>query len=174
MLLMVHVRPERERDLEAPEQLKSHPPVPCRTYIDSYGNRCTRLVAPAGHFQLSNLFVIRDSGVQETMPWGARQSEVDALPSEALLYLLGSRYCDTDRLATKAWKLFGQTEPGWPRVQTILDYTHKRIRFGYEHARADRSASEAHAERKGVCRDFAHLAITLCRCMNIPARYSTG
>jgi len=174
LLLMVHVRPERESDLEAPEDLRLEPNIPRRTYIDSFGNRCTRLVAPAGLFKISNAFTIRDSGVQETMPWGARQAEVDDLPSEVLLFLLGSRYCDTDRLATRAWKLFGHVAPGWPRVQGILDYTHKRIRFGYDHARADRSASEGHAERKGVCRDFAHLAITLCRCMNIPARYCTG
>jgi transglutaminase-like putative cysteine protease len=174
MLLMVHVRPEREKDLEAPEQFQCNPGVPFRTYIDSFGNRCTRLVAPAGLFQISNHFVIRDTGVQESMPWGAPQAQVDSLPSDVLLFLLGSRYCDTDRLATIAWKLFGQTLPGWPRVQAILDYTHKRIKFGYEHARADRSASEGHTERKGVCRDFAHLAITFCRCMNIPARYCTG
>ena len=174
MLLMVHVRPERESYLEAPENLRFSPSVPSRTYIDSFGNRCTRLVAPAGLFQISNNFVIRDSGVQDTLPWGSRQAEVDDLPSDVLIFLLGSRYCDTDRLATNAWKLFGQIEPGWPRMQAILNYTHERIKFGYQHARADRSASEGHAERKGVCRDYAHLAITLCRCMNIPARYCTG
>jgi transglutaminase-like putative cysteine protease len=91
-----------------------------------------------------------------------------------LIFLLGSRYCDTDRLATEAWKLFGQILPGWPRAQAILNHVHDRINFGYQHARADRTAAEAHAEGKGVCRDFAHLAITLCRCMNIPARYCTG
>jgi transglutaminase-like putative cysteine protease len=124
--------------------------------------------------KLSNRFVIRDSGVQEGMPWGAQQALVNDLPDEILVYLLGSRYCDTDRLATLAWKNFGTIAGGYPRVQAILDYVHKRISFGYEHARADRTASEAHSERKGVCRDFAHLAITLCRCMNIPARYCTG
>jgi transglutaminase-like putative cysteine protease len=174
MLLTLHVRPERKPDLETPEHLAVRPQVPFRTYLDSFGNRCTRLVAPAGHLLLSNHFVIRDSGVQESMPWGAGQAEVDDLPDEVLLFLLGSRYCDTDRLATEAWKLFGQTLPGWPRVQAILDYTNARIAFGYQFARPDRTASQAHAERKGVCRDFAHLAITLCRCMNIPARYCTG
>ncbi len=135
---------------------------------------CTRLVAPPGELKLSNRFVIRDSGVQETMPWGASQAEIDDLPDDVLLYLLGSRYCDTDRLATEAWKLFGTTQGGWTRVQAIMNYVHDRIRFGYEHARADRTASQAHEERLGVCRDFAHLAITFCRCMNIPARYCTG
>jgi transglutaminase-like putative cysteine protease len=174
MLLTVHVRPERKPDLEKPENFAVHPRVHYRTYLDSFGNRCTRLVAPAGRLLLSNHFIIRDSGVQESMPWGAGQAEVDDLPDDVLLFLLGSRYCDTDRLATEAWKLFGQTPPGWPRVQAILDYTHARIKFGYAFARPDRTASEGHAERKGVCRDFAHLAITLCRCMNIPARYCTG
>jgi transglutaminase-like putative cysteine protease len=174
MLLQVHVRPERELDLEAPEYLATDPPTFWSTYIDQFGNRCTRLVAPGGVLKLSNHFRIRDSGVQETLPWGARQAPVNELPESVLVYLLGSRYCDTDRLATQAWALFGKVEAGWPRVHAILDYTHQRITFGYQHARADRTASECHAERKGVCRDFAHLAITLCRCMNVPARYCTG
>jgi transglutaminase-like putative cysteine protease len=174
MLLQLHVRPEREPDLGAPEHLNVDPYTPYRTYIDQFGNRCTRLVAPAGVLKLSSLFRIRDSGVQETLPWGGRQALVNELPDTVLVYLLGSRYCDTDRLATEAWGLFGETEPGWPRVNAILEYTHHRVAFGYQHARADRTASECYMERKGVCRDFAHLAITLCRCMNVPARYCTG
>ena len=174
MLLTLHVRPERKPDLEKPEKLMVTPTVPYRTYLDGFGNRCTRLVAPPGPLRLSNHFVIRDSGVQESLPWGTGQAEVDDLPDDVLLFLLGSRYCDTDRLATEAWKLFGQIPPGFARVQAILDYTHARLTFGYQFARPDRTASEGHAERKGVCRDFAHLAITLCRCMNVPARYCTG
>jgi transglutaminase-like putative cysteine protease len=174
MLLQVHVRPEREPDLQTPERLVTTPHTPYSTYIDQFGNRCTRLLAPAGIITLSNLFRIRDSGVQESLPWGGRQALVNELPQEVLVFLLGSRYCDTDRLATEAWKLFGKIEPGWPRVHAILEYTHNRISFGYEHARMDRTASEGHSERKGVCRDFAHLAITLCRSMNVPARYCTG
>jgi transglutaminase-like putative cysteine protease len=174
MLLQVHVRPERAVDLEQPEHLQTTPYTSYTTYIDDFGNCCTRLVAPLGVLRLSTMFRIRDSGVQETLPWGAAQSLVNELPDATLIYLLGSRYCDTDRMATEAWALFGKVEPGWARVQAILDYTHERITFGYQHARADRTASECHAERKGVCRDFAHLAITLCRCLNIPARYCTG
>ena len=174
MLLKLHVRPEREHDLEQPEHLQTHPHTPYATYIDEFGNRCTRLVAPAGVLRLSNHLRMRDSGVQETLPWGAKQAEVNALPDDVLVYLLGSRYCDTDRLATQAWALFGKIEPGWPRVHAILDYTHERITFGYQFARADRTASEGNRERNGVCRDFAHLAIALCRCLNIPARYCTG
>ena len=174
MLLQLHVHPEREPDLLAPEFVGLNPSVPFETYIDQFGNRCTRLVAPQGTLTLSNSFVIRDSGVQETLPWGASQAPVNELPHDVIVFLLGSRYCDTDLLATEAWSRFGHVEGGWQRVHAILDYTHNRIQFGYEHARADRTASQAHGERIGVCRDFAHLAITLCRCMNIPARYCTG
>src|ERR1700761_400102 len=174
MLLQVHLRPELTDRLQAPEDFRLDPPIPYRDYIDDFGNRCSRIVAPIGLLTLANRFVIRDSGVQETMPWGARQAEINDLPDAMLLYLLGSRYCDTDKLATLAWKKFRDVEPGYTRVQAILDYVHARIKFGYSHARADRTASEGHAERQGVCRDFAHLAITLCRCMNIPARYCTG
>lgn len=174
MLLQVHVRPEHEPDLETPERLNTAPYTPHSTYIDQFGNRCTRLLAPTGILRLSSTFRIRNSGVQETLPWGGHQSPVNELPDATLIYLLGSRYCDTDRLATLAWGLFGKIEPGWPRVHAILEYTHSHIVFGYQHARADRTASECHEEKVGVCRDFAHLAITLCRCMNVPARYCTG
>ena len=174
LLLQVHVRPERETDLVAPEHLLSDPYTGYETYIDAFGNRCTRLVAPAGTIKLSNVFQIRDSGVQESWPWGAKQAPVNELPAELLVYLLGSRYCDTDKLSTKAWKLFGGIAAGWERVHAILDYTHNQISFGYQHARSTRTAAEGDLEGVGVCRDFAHLAITLCRCMNIPARYCTG
>ena len=174
LLLQLHLRPELRARLKTPEKFHLDPPVPFRSYIDAFGNRCTRLVAPIGVLTMSNLFVIQDSGKPDKMPTRARQSSVDDLPDDILVYLLGSRYCDTDRLATEAWALFGKIEPGWPRVQAILNYTHDRLEFGYQHARADRTASEGHQERKGVCRDFAHLALTFCRCMNIPARYCTG
>ncbi len=174
LLLQLHLRPELRPRLKAPEKFRLDPPVPFRTYKDAFGNRCTRLVAPVGLLTLSNRFVIQDSGKPDKMPIRARQSQVDDLPDDVLVYLLGSRYCDTDKLATLAWKKFGKTALGWPRLKAIMDYTHDRIRFGYADARADRTASEGHAERKGVCRDYAHLAITLCRCMNIPARYCTG
>jgi transglutaminase-like putative cysteine protease len=174
LLLQVHLRPELLGELKVPEKLQLDPPVPFRTYTDSFGNTCTRLVAPKGSLKLSNRFVIHDDGKPDVMPVKARQAEVDELPDEVLVYLLGSRYCDTDKLATLAWKKFGKTRPGYTRLRAIMDYAHERIHFGYKHARADRTASEGHAERKGVCRDFAHLAITLCRCMNIPARYCTG
>ena len=104
----------------------------------------------------------------------AEQHAIERLPPEVLVYLLGSRYCETDRLSDMAWSLFGSGPKGWPLVQTIVDYAHERITFGYQYARSTKTAFEAHQERQGVCRDFAHLAVTLCRCMNVPARYATG
>ena len=174
LLLMVHIRPERHVDLTAPEKFTLWPDIPYRTYTDHFGNICTRIIAPAGTLSLWNRFVIADSGLTESMPEGASQHGIDELPDDVLMFLLGSRYCDTQKLLSIAWSLFGAIEPGWKRVKAILEYTHDRIRFGYEHARSDRTAWEAHEEGVGVCRDFAHLGIALCRCMNIPARYCTG
>jgi transglutaminase-like putative cysteine protease len=174
LLLMVHIRPERHADLVEPEKFTLYPQVPFRTYTDSFGNICTRLVAPAGRLSLWNRFAITDSGLPEQMPEGAIQHPVDELPDDVLVYLLGSRYCDTQKLSDIAWSLFGEIEPGWPRVKAILEYTHDRIAFDYQQARPDRTAWGAYEERVGVCRDYAHLAIAFCRCMNIPARYCSG
>ena len=144
----------------SPSSCTTQPYAPYSTFIDGFGNLCTRLVAPAGLLKLSNLLRIRDSGVHERRrPGGAKQAPVNELPDGVLGYLLGSRYCDTDALADEASVLFGRVEPGWPRVRAILDYTHNRIRFESGHARAGRTASQSNRERIGVCRDFAHLAI---------------
>jgi transglutaminase-like putative cysteine protease len=118
--------------------------------------------------------VVADTGLPDALDPAARQHEVTALPHHTLMFLLGSRYCETDQLMNEAWSLFGKTAPGWPRVQAICDFVQSHVRFGYEHARATRTAVDVARERRGVCRDFAHLAITFCRCMNIPARYCTG
>ena len=174
MLLQVHLRPELRKLLKEAEAFQLNPAVPFRTYLDSFGNICTRLVAPPGRLELSNRFVIGDNGKADVMPVNAPQAKVEDLPDDVLVYLLGSRYCDTEKLTTLAWQQFGQIEPGWPLLKAIQDYAHERITFGYQHARPDRTAFEGHEERQGVCRDYAHLAITLCRCMNIPARYCTG
>ena len=174
LLLMLNIRPERQSDLQTPERFAVDPAVPFRTYRDVFGNVCTRLVARAGVTHLTNDFLVRDSGMPEQAPLGARQAEIDDLPDDALIYLLGSRYCDTDKLANFAWAQFQNIEPGWPRVKAIADYAHSQIVFDYQQARSDRSAFEAQGERLGVCRDYAHLAISLCRCMNVPARYCTG
>ncbi|HEV2533549.1 transglutaminase family protein [Phenylobacterium sp.] len=174
MVALLSVRPEREADLETPDELRIDPPLPVRRYRDSFGNTCSRILAPAGRVTLSADFVIRDSGQADPTSVDAPQAAVEDLPDEVLQFLLGSRYCDVQALTPLAWNLFGQEPSGWPLVQAIMDYVHRRIAFGYAHARPTRTASEAHEEQRGVCRDFAHLAITLCRCMNVPARYVTG
>src|ERR1700722_6370435 len=174
MLMMLSIRPERAPDLESPDFMLTDPYVPIRTYVDAFGNICTRLVAPAGRTTFHTDFVIRDCGQPEQIPLGAQQDPIDFLPDHVVESLLPSRYCDLERFSDMAWKLFGATPLGWPRVKAVLDYAHRRIRFGYEHARATKTAHEAHEEGAGVCRDYAHLAITLCRALNIPARYCTG
>jgi transglutaminase-like putative cysteine protease len=174
LLLLVSIRPERVPDLVAPEKFVTAPGVPYTSYYDRFGNLCTRLVAPQGVLTLSNEFLIRDSGLPETLPVGAVQHPVDELPHDVLNFLMGSRYCETQKLMDVAWAEFGSVAPGWPRLEAILKFAHDRITFGYAHARDDRTAFEAYQERIGVCRDYAHLAITLSRCMNIPARYCTG
>jgi transglutaminase-like putative cysteine protease len=174
MILMVHVRPERHKDFVQSEVVTLYPDVPHSIYLDGFGNKCTRLVAPAGKLSIWNRFVIADSGLPERLPYEAYQHSVAELPEEALPYLLGSRYCDTQPLMQQAWTLFGHYWEGWNRVEAILNYVHNHLQFDYQNARSDRTAFQAHAERSGVCRDFAHLAITFCRCMNIPARYCSG
>jgi len=174
ILLMLSLHPSRQKDLLSDHRLTFSPEVRSRDYLDSFGNVCTRLVAPAGVLRIRNRFVIADSGRPDQIAPEASQWEIDRLPDETLLYLRGSRYCDTQKLSDLAWQLFGGIAGGWPRLQAICDYVHDRIEFGYHHARGDRTAAEGHQERIGVCRDFAHLAIALCRCMNIPARYCTG
>jgi transglutaminase-like putative cysteine protease len=174
MILMLSVHPSRQRDLRTDHRICFSPEVEARDYTDVFGNICTRLVAPTGPIQLSCEFIIEDSGLPDVVAPHAAQVPLHELPDDALVYLLGSRYCDTQKLADLAWGLFGAIEGGWQRVQAICDYVHDRIQFGYHFARNDRTASGAHEERVGVCRDFAHLAVTLCRCMNIPARYCTG
>jgi transglutaminase-like putative cysteine protease len=174
MVLMLSIEPARVGDLLGEHRIRFSPDVASRDYVDMFGNTCTRIVAPAGLIEIRNEFLIRDSGLPDVVAPEARQLEVDELPDDVLIYLLGSRYCDTEKLSDLAWSMFAATSPGWQRVQAICDYAHDRISFGYHHARSDRTAFEGHQERIGVCRDFAHLAVTLCRCMNIPARYCTG
>jgi transglutaminase-like putative cysteine protease len=174
MLLMLRVHPSRQPDVEQPERISFDPPLKTTEYLDTFGNVGTRLTAPPGRITISDEFIIRDSGEPDVVVPGAEQQPVEDLPDHVLMFLLGSRYCDTDRLSQEAWSLFGNTPMGWRRVQAICDYVHQRIQFGYEHASSIRTAWDGHREQRGVCRDFAHLAITLCRCMNIPARYCTG
>lgn len=174
MMLMLSLRPERERDLLTPQILRADPPTPLRTYVDGFGNVCTRVLAPQGRVTFSADYLMHDSGEPDPNVIGLEQHAIDDLPDETLIYLLGSRYCDTDKLANFAWAEFGQIPPGGERVAAILNYAHDRVEFGYQHASPARTAHGAHEDRRGVCRDFAHLGAALCRCMNIPARYVTG
>jgi transglutaminase-like putative cysteine protease len=175
MIVMLYVHPSRRQDLRTEERLVVRPEVPVTQYTDFYGNTCGRLVAPAGDIRFTLDALIEDHGRpdREQCP-DAVQYKIEDLPNEALAYLLPSRYCEVDKLSDIAWKLFGQTQPGWPRVQAICDWVNKHITFGYQHANQTKSAFDVYGDGKGVCRDFNHLAVTFCRAMNIPARYVTG
>jgi transglutaminase-like putative cysteine protease len=174
MILALSIHYSRASDLVRPDNLVTHPAVPITAYRDGFGNWCSRLVAPTGRFSITSDAVVQDTGLTDVIaPW-AQQTPVEYLPESTLVFLLGSRYCETDLLSDFAWRQFGHGPTGWARVQSVCDFVHNHIQFGYHHARRTRSAWEAFNERQGVCRDFAHLAVTLCRCLNIPARYCTG
>jgi len=173
-IALLNVHPSREKDLREPDILRTEPRLRVDTYTDSFGNTCARFLAPPGELRLYNSFLIEDSGQLDPVKPEARQAPVDELPQEVLRFLLASRYCETDLLYDMAFQMFGNTAPGWPRVQAICSWVHDYVTFGYSFARASKSAREVLAERKGVCRDFQHLAIAFCRCLNIPARYATG
>jgi transglutaminase-like putative cysteine protease len=173
MIAHLNVHHSRVSDLIRPDNLRTTPSIPLRFYRDSFGNWCTRLTAPAGRIHLASDAVVIDSGKPDPLFPDLKQHPVEALPSETLLYLLGSRYCETDHLTPIAWSKFGDLD-GWNRVQAICDFVHEHVTFGYAHAKPTRTAWETYNERVGVCRDFAHLALALCRCVNIPARYCTG
>jgi transglutaminase-like putative cysteine protease len=175
MVVMLHVHPSRAAIIRKPEQLEVEPRVPVSGYIDSFGNRCSRLVVPAGRAMFRNNALVEDNGQPDPQVWDALSHNVQDLPDDVLLFLLASRYCEVDSdLKDLAGTLFNDVPPGWSRVQAICDFVHQYISFDYLQARANRTALETFHERIGVCRDFTHLAITLCRCMNIPARYCTG
>jgi transglutaminase-like putative cysteine protease len=174
MIVTLNVHSSRVSDLERPDYLVVTPSVAVEGYRDTFGNWCNRLVAPPGRVTLSTETIVRDKGLWDAAEPGARQTEVQDLPADTLLFLMGSRYCETDLLSDIAWKLFAATPLGWGRVQAICDYVHERIAFGYATSRPTRTAAEAFEEQVGVCRDYAHLAVTFCRCLNIPARYCTG
>lgn len=174
MILTLSIHFSRVSDIVVPDHLITRPSVPISAYRDGFGNWCTRLVAPKGEIILTADGMVNDSGEPDVVVPSAQQHPVPELPEETLVFLLGSRYCETDRLTETAWQLFGHAPTGWGRVQAICDYVHRHITFGYQHARATKTAWEVFNERHGVCRDYAHLAIAFCRCLNFPARYCTG
>jgi transglutaminase-like putative cysteine protease len=174
LVCLLSVHEDRAADIRVPETTFTAPDVSVSTYRDLFGNRCRRLVAPAGDLTIWGDATIEDDGKLDRVLPDARELAVSELPNECLVYLMGSRYCETDKLSQIAWDIFGATAPGWGRVQAICDFVHNHIRFDYMQARSTRTAFETLNERVGVCRDFAHLALTLCRCLNIPARYVNG
>lgn len=174
MVCLLGAHTERSLDVRSPEQMVTTPEVATTAHRDLFGNLCRRLVAPPGDFSLWGDGTIEDHGRSDPVHAHAAEIPVADLPDECLTWLSGSRYCETDRLSQIAWDMFGQVSPGWGRVQAICDFVNGHITFDYMHARVTRTAYEAWEERVGVCRDFAHLAIALCRCMNIPARYVNG
>jgi transglutaminase-like putative cysteine protease len=173
MIVMLSVHYTRVSDLVRPDYLIAEPAVAIGSYRDSFGNWCSRIVAPQGRLRLTADAIIRDSFALDPLVPAAEQHPVELLPEECLVFLLGSRYCEVDRLSDTAWRLFGAAPTGWGRVQAICDFVHHHLTFGYEKGRS-KTALEAFDERTGVCRDFTHLAIAFCRAMNIPARYCTG
>jgi len=174
VVAVLNVHPSRTLDLREPDTVQIFPDAPREQYIDTFGNICTRITAPQGPLRLWNSTLIEDSGMPDPADWQAPQIEVDRLPAHTLQFLLASRYCEVDLLSQTAWNLFGNMTPGYGRVQAICDYVNRWITFGYQYARNTRTASEALAERCGVCRDFQHLAISFCRALHVPARYATG
>ena len=173
-LLTLNIHQSRAADLVVPDTMVTSPVVPITGYFDKFGNWVSRLTAPGGRISFSARAIVKDSGLPDAVVPDAMQHRIEDLPEETLMFLLGSRYCETDHLSSIAWNLFGSTPLGWARVQAICDFVHSHLTFGYQFARPTRTAWEAYQEKVGVCRDFAHLAIALCRCMNIPARYCTG
>ncbi len=174
MLALLNVRPERHGDLRTPEALKTDPPIPVHQYADTFGNICSRFVVPAGGVTLSADFVIEDSGEPDPVAENAEQHPVEDLPDDVMQFLLSSRYCEVSKLIDEAWAIAAKHPPGWARAQALVSAAHERIEFDYQKASTEHSARSVYEQRFGVCRDFAHLAITLCRAANIPARYCTG
>ena len=175
MVLMLHLHPSIAAKSQGSERFQVLPTVPVSAYYDVYGNRCTRVFMPAGRVTIRHDAIVDDDGLTDAQGWNALQHPVQDLPQETLLFLLASRYCEVDsELKEIAWSIFGKGPAGWPLVQAICDYVHRHIRFDYQLARANRTALDVFKERVGVCRDFMHLAVTFCRCLNIPARYCTG
>lgn len=174
MILMLSIHHTHVSDIRVPDHLVTDPAIPIETYRDGFGNWCSRIVAPAGRTRLTSDAIVACKDEPDAAAVSARQHAVQDLPAETLVFLLGSRYCETDRLSQAAWDLFGKSPTGWARVQAICDYVHHFITFDYEKAYPTKSAFDAFQEGSGVCRDYAHLAVAFCRCMNIPARYCTG
>jgi transglutaminase-like putative cysteine protease len=174
MVAILSVHPDRRHDLQEPDRVRVDPPADIEEYVDSFGNLCTRFLAPQGTVSLTNSTLITDSGEPDLVKTDAREVPIEQLPPEVLRFLMPSRFCEVDLLSNTAAELFGGVPRGWARVQAVCDWVHAKVTFSYPQARPTRTALDVYTERVGVCRDFQHLAVTLCRCLNIPARYATG
>jgi transglutaminase-like putative cysteine protease len=174
MVALLNVHPSRLSDLREPDRLKVEPAIDVDCYHDTFGNFCCRFLAPAGQIRLSNSTLIYDSGRPDEVNPAAREVPVQNLPHDVLRYLLSSRYCEVDKMLNIAGDLFAGVSPGWNRVQAVCAWVYENVKFGYQYANPTRTALEVYTERHGVCRDFQHLAVTMCRALNIPARYVTG
>jgi transglutaminase-like putative cysteine protease len=174
MVMLLTAQPNARQRIIQADTMTVDPGVPVATYLDAFGNTCTRLISTPGLIRLRADGIVEDTGVPEPAAWDAPEVPVAALPPDTLMYLLGSRYCETELLMEEAWRLFGTFAPGWGRVQAICDYVNQHVTFGYQYAHCTKTAHQTYLQRTGVCRDMAHLAITFCRCLNIPARYCTS
>jgi transglutaminase-like putative cysteine protease len=174
MLLMLYIHPSHAGALRTGDWIRVEPDSNVEVFVDPFGNYCGRIVAAAGTLRLWSMSLIEDSGMPDRVCPDAQQQPVEELPTSVLPFLLGSRYCEVDKLSEIAWSLFGQTPLGWPRVQAVCDWVHNNVQFGYQFANPFKTAGDVYQERRGVCRDFNHLALTFCRCLGIPARYVTG
>ncbi len=174
MLLALHPHAENNRRIFGSDRIRAEPPREIEDYTDVFGNRCARFVAPTGITTLWSDCIVEDSGMPDVFNWDAHQHDIMDLKADTLAYLIPSRYCESDELMERAWQLFGDTPPGWARVQAISNWVHNNVMFGYQFGRPTKTAVDVFREGTGVCRDFAHLFITLCRAMNIPARYASG
>ncbi len=174
MLLMLYVRPEVAPALKEPEGIVADPAGHVESFVDWFGNRAARIVAPSGVLRLRYDNVVEDSGRPEPTIEGLPLRPMTELPPESWRYLLASRYCEVDRMSAIAWDLFGSTPESWERAQAVVEWVHRNVTFGYQYSRPTKTAFDVFTERQGVCRDFQHLAITFLRALNIPARYATG
>jgi transglutaminase-like putative cysteine protease len=181
MVAMLHLHPSLKSQVKAGNELKVEyidremtTEVAASEYRDVFGNYCTRFVAPVGSIRLSGTSVVELEETADAINAYAQQVPVEELPDEVLQFLLPSRYCQVDQFGPIAQDLFGWMTPGWTKASAIRDWVHEKVMFNYKSARFTKSAMDVFTERVGVCRDYQHLAITLSRCQNIPARYVTG
>lgn len=174
MLLALYPHTSNNRQVIGSDRLRTEPETPLDLFVDGFANRWARMEAPVGTTRMWSDCIMADTGLPDEFNWDARQHEIAELPPASLLYLKASRFCESDELIEPAWELFGETQPGWARVQAICNWVHNNVLFDYRFGRPTKTAVDVFREGTGVCRDFAHIFIALCRAMNLPARYASG